>query len=130
MSELVPCKPADENIAKKRGRPKKDKSDEQPKNRKRGRPKKEPKIITYSDENKDCTIDSFEMNILDAEYVTEDEDEEEDTDSDEVETLVKEFTFQNKLYYKCEENKLYDPESHIELGYWNPLNNTIVLSDV
>ena len=70
---------------------------------------------------------------MESEYITEEQHEDEDMDSesdDEEETLVTEFPFQNELYYKCDENTLYDPESHIELGYYNPIDNTIVLSDV
>ena len=89
-------------------------------------------MITYLGENNHDYVDSLGMIVMEAEYITEeDEDEEMDSESDdEDETLVTEFTFQNKLYYKCEENTLYDPESHIELGYYNPIDNTIVLSDV
>ena len=118
--------------AKKRSRSKKDQCEEPPEKRKRGRPQKEPKMITYLGENNHDYVDSLGMTVMEAEYITEeDEDEEMDSESDdEDETLVTEFTFQNKLYYKCEENTLYDPESHIELGYYNPIDNTIVLSDV
>lgn len=117
--------------AKKRRRSKKDQCEGPPEKRKRGRPQKEPKMITYLGGNNHDYIDSLEMTVMEAEYITEEEDEEMDSESDdEEETLVTEFTFQNKLYYKCEENTLYDPESHIELGYYNPIDKTIVLSDV
>ena len=75
-------------------------------------------MITYLGGNNHDYIDSLEMTVMEAEYITEEDDEDDDMDSesdDEEETLVTEFTFQNKLYYKCEENTLYDPESHIEL---------------
>ena len=117
---------------KKRSRSK-DQCEEPPEKRKRGRPQKEPKMITCLGENNHDYVDSLGMTVMEAEYITEEEDEDEDMDSesdDEEETLVTEFTFQNKWYYKCEENTLYDPESHIELGYYNPIDNTIVLSDV
>ena len=90
--------------------------------KKRGRPKKEIKIISdadiinnvkinTNDEEKESSGDEMEE-----ENYVDNNDEENDYDDDELD--VSELEVNGKMYYKAENNYIYNIDGELQ-GYWN-----------
>jgi hypothetical protein len=119
LNKHIPECHFDEKI-EKRGRPKKEKSNESCQTettstvedkKKRGRPKKEKEII--SNEAGEDLIASLmkDVSCTESEPILEEEEEEE--------TIVVKIEINGTTYLKSEDNVLYDMNSHEGVGIWN-----------
>ena len=105
-----------ESSVGKRGRPRKERVEEEKEveKKKRGRPRKSKEVVS-SNVGEDL-IASLMSECVEEESVVEEEEEE---------TSVEKFEYDGKMYLRSGENMLFDIDSHEAVGMWNESDNKI-----